>query len=585
MKRFFRQVLSIALGIFASLVLTIGIIFLLVQLCLRPGQLKLADKTVLHIPLRGTVVEQANAPLEGLFSEEEEVIDLRYLKKAINYAQEEKNIKGIYLEAGTLRAGWASLEEIRSALDSFRQAGKFVVAYGESYTQKTYYLASLADEIILNPAGSFLWIGLSRTAYFYKSLLDSLGIAPQIFRVGQYKSAVEPFMRQDMSPHDKQQRSELYQEIYNHFLDQIAAARTIKKVALRKMAEKLAVILPSDACQANLISSVGYFDEAEALIKEKLVIDKEASIDYLPYKKYVYHKKHTSSQEPLPKNKIAVLIAEGNIVDGKSSSYKIGSKDLTDHIRDLRANESVKAVVLRINSPGGSSLASEVLWKELMLLREKKPIVASMSDVAASGGYYLASACHCILAHATTITGSIGIWGLFFDVNALLSKWGITTDVIKTSTSADVFNNPGRPWTDYEKAVIQSYVDKGYATFLDRVASGRGLPQKEIARVASGRVWSGKVAQKQKLVDRLGALEDAVCTAAQLADIEKDYVVSYFPESKTLVQRIFKNWKSEVINFFTLRSLRTYFPDYKHVQELIDMTGIQARLPYEIEID
>ncbi len=586
MRNFFRQVLAVVLGIFASLVFLIGIVFLLIQLCLHPNQPKLADKTVLRIALRGEVVERAtHTPEELLSGNHEEVMELLTLKEAINCAQREKNIKGIYLEAGNLKAGWASLEEIRSALLSFKQSGKFIVAYGESYTQKTYYLASLADEVILTPAGNFLWLGLSRTVFFYKSLLDSLGIVPQVFRVGQYKSAVEPFTRQDMSKNDKQQRLGLYQEIYIHILSQIATSRGIKRESLRKMAERLTVVLPQDALQASLVSRVGHFDVAETLIRDKLAIEKNAPVDYLPYQKYVSYQKHISSKKPSSKNCVAVLIAKGNIVDGEGTSNNIGSKELASQIKELRENDSIKSVVLRINSPGGSSLASDVLWKELMLLRERKPIVASMSDMAASGGYYLASACHRILAYSTTVTGSIGIWGLFFDVNALLKRLGISTDVVKTSNSADVFNNPGRPWTEYEKVVVQSYVDRGYAIFLDRVAVGRGLSQRDVARVASGKVWSGSSAQKQGLVDEIGGLEDAVCVAARLANLEEDYTVSYFPESETLFRRLLKNWKAEVGYLITLCTPRKHFLEDRYVQEVIEMTGIQARLPYGIEID
>ena len=580
MKRFLQQVLIVILGVFTSLALLIGILLLLLQ----PSKPKLTDKTVLHIALRGSVVEHVTDTftelLQGRGNEE---ISLLTLKKAIKHAQEDKNIQGIYLEAATLQAGWASLEEIREALLSFKKAGKFIVAYGEGYTQKTYYLASLADAIVLSPAGIFAWQGLSQTVFFYKALFEKLEVVPQVFQVGKYKSAVEPFIRQDMSPASKHQSVMLLRGIYNHFLDKVATARTLKQDSLQAMADQLAVVLPQDACKAQLVSQVGYFDEAATLIRTKLAVDEEASIHYLPYKKYAASlKKNLSSS----KNQVAVLIAEGDIIDGQGDTNTIGSKGLADHLSALRKDEAVKAIVLRINSPGGSVLAADVLWKELMLTRAQKPIVASMSDVAASGGYCLAAACNRILAHPTTITGSIGIFGLFFDVNALLrNKLGITTDVVKTGSSADLLNNLGRPLTTHEQAVIRKVIDKGYTTFLERVATGRNLDQEAITRVASGRVWSGQAAQEQGLVDELGGLEDAIQAAVKLAAIEKDYVVSYWPKPQSLPEQICENLRTEINNVAVLSALQATSSGLNSIQKLINMTGIQARLPYEITID
>jgi protease-4 len=281
-----------------------------------------------------------------------------------------------------------------------------------------------------------------------------------------------------------------------------------------------------------------------------------------------------------------VLIAEGNIVDGFGAPGTIGSKDLASSLRTIREDDSIQAVVLRINSPGGSALAADVLWKELILTKARKPVVASMSDVAASGGYYLASACTHILAHPTTITGSIGIFGLFFDIHALLSnKLGITTDAVKTGSSADLFENPGRPLNNHEKTMIQKVVDKGYNTFLERVAAGRQVNKQAVARVAGGRVWTGKMAQEKGLVDELGGLETAIQVAAKLAAIGDEYAVSYWPRPQTLPEQVLSGWKNHVSSETVLSTLQANFPVFKHMQELIDMTGIQARLPYIIEIE
>jgi protease-4 len=514
--------------------------------------------------------------------EQEQVIDLLALKDVIKHAAVDSNIQGIYLEANALKAGWASLEEIRNALLSFQKSGKFIVAYGEHYTQKTYYLASLADDIVLHPEGMFPLRGLSQTVFFYKALLDQLEVAPQVFRVGEYKSAVEPFIRQDMSQASKHQSSELLNAIYDHFLANIAIARGLKKTSIRAMADALLVVMPRDACCAKLVSQVGHFDDAESLIKTKLSLAREASINYVSFNKYALLKKTLQSS----KKQIAVLIAEGNIVDGFGAPGTIGSKDLASSLRTIREDDSIQAVVLRINSPGGSALAADVLWKELILTKARKPVVASMSDVAASGGYYLASACTHILAHPTTITGSIGIFGLFFDIHALLSnKLGITTDAVKTGSSADLFENPGRPLNNHEKTMIQKVVDKGYNTFLERVAAGRQVNKQAVARVAGGRVWTGKMAQEKGLVDELGGLETAIQVAAKLAAIGDEYAVSYWPRPQTLPEQVLSGWKNHVSSETVLSTLQANFPVFKHMQELIDMTGIQARLPYIIEIE
>jgi len=578
-KQILKQVLIVVVSIFTSLVLFVGIGLLLLQ----PRKPKITDKTVLHIALRGKVVERTPETFQQLLQgEQDQVIDLMVLKDAIKHAQEDKNIQGIYLEANTLRAGWASLEEIRNVLLSFQKTGKFIIAYGENYTQKTYYLASLADEIVLHPSGVFPLKGLSQTVFFYKTLLDKLEVAPQVFRVGEYKSAVEPFTRQDMSQASKHQSSKLLDAIHDHFLSSIASARGLQKTSIQTMEDALSVVIPRDACRSKLVSQVGHFDDAEALIKNRLCLAQEAHIHYVPFDKYALLKKTARSS----KKQIAVLIAEGNIIDGTGAPGTIGSKDLVTSLKAIRKDKSIKAVVLRINSPGGSALAADTLWKELILTKARKPVVASMSDVAASGGYYLAVACSRILAHPTTITGSIGIFGLFFDIHALLSnRLGITTDVVKTGGSADLFENPGRSFNNHEKKMIQKVVDEGYNIFLERVAAGRNMDKELVERVAAGRVWTGQMAQEKGLVDELGGLEAAIQAAAKLAAIEDEYTVSYWPKKETFSEQLLSGWKNHVGNETAFRTLQANFPTLKPIQELINMTGIQARSPYMIEIE
>ena len=574
MRKVLHQILVTVAAIFIAAVIFTNMLIWLIQ----PSQPKITKKTVLRIALDGKVVEYLPSdPLSMLARRPEGRINLLLLKKAILHAQEDARIQGICLEARALRAGWAQLEEIRQALQAFQQAGKFIVAYGDYYTQKAYYLASLADDIVLNPEGEFFLQGLGSTVFFYKSMMEKLDIKPEIFRVGRYKSAVEPYMRQDMSAESKYQSTVLLTKLYDHFLDTVAKARQCTPTALRQMADDLSAAMPDAACQYQLISQVGYLPDAESLIRNKLDLKEEESINYVSFEDYAT----TLNAPRASKKQVAVLVAEGVIVD-RGEEDNITAKAFVEHIRAIKEDDNIKAVVLRINSPGGSALASSILWKELNLLKEKKPVVASLSAVAASGGYQMAIACNRIFAHPTTLTGSIGIFGLFFDANALLrNTLGITTDVAKTSPSADLFVNPGRPLSTHERNVIQKFIDSGYASFLEKVAQGRNLDLQAVEQVASGRVWPGQLAQEHGLIDELGGLQEAICEAATLASLKDDYTVNYWPKEKSLFEIIFNSWSvaREDVMWSTLQKK---LPALKHLRELVDLQGVQARMPYVI---
>ncbi len=593
MKKIFKQlliaVLSTSLLIVFGLFLIIGVFMLRAQMT-KP---RIKDNTVLHIQLKGKLVERTtdfSIPTGPYIGEEDDMIDLLDLKQTIAAAQNDKKIQGIYLEVGSLQAGWASLEEVRADLLNFKQTGKFIIAYGEYYTQKTYYLAALASNIMLHPAGILLCHGLSKKVTFYKPLFKKLAIEPLVFRVGEYKSFVEPFLQDHMSKASKYQDSLWLFSIYNHFVATIAQDRKQAGEFIKQVANDLLIRTPQDALNFQLIDQIGYADEAEALIKEKLALKEKEDIRYASIAKYSEYLKNKAKNSS--RNTIAILIAKGDIVDGQGSQYSIGSKSFAKMIQEIRKDKTVKAVVLRINSPGGSAMASDILWRALMLIKAEKPLIASMSDVAASGGYYLAAACDSILAHPTTLTGSIGIFGLWFDASKFFkNKVGITTDVVKTSKSAEMFNasgipfNMARPLNNYEKKFVQDLVDNGYDTFLEKVALGRKLTKAAVAQVASGRVWTGTLAKQHGLVDKLGGLEDAIDIAAAAANLGKDYQMVYWPKSRTFFETVIGQFEGTAKATIWGNGLEEAYGLFKTQQQLINMMGIQARMPYTIDVD
>jgi protease-4 len=589
MKRFFKQVFITALGFLLSVVLLVGIILGIILFKTKPTTPKVHSNSILRIALHGTVAEHSpKSPLQAVLMGNKDLIDLVVLKKAIQAAQKDPHIQGIYLEVGNLVAGWASLEEIRTALQTFKETGKFIIAYGEHYNHKTYYLSSLADEIVLHPAGDFFFAGLNLTILFYKQLLDKLQINPEIFRVGGYKSAVEPFTSVSMSEASKQQSTILLHTIYDHMLHKIALARDLTVAGLKAIANDVSVLHPQGVYKTSLITQIGHLDDAEALINHKLGLEAGVSINYVNFDKYPAEERVAQS----PKTQIAVVVASGLMIDGPEIANSINTKNFVENLRKLRKDPTVKAIVLRINSPGGSALASDTMWKELMLTKAVKPIVASMADVAASGGYYLATACHHIVAHPTTITGSIGVFSYYFNVDGFLkNKLGITRDGVKTGPSADLFSVP-RALTAQEKTALQKYIEQSYDAFLEKVATGRQMDQAAVTRIAGGRVWPGALAKEHGLVDELGGLEEAIEKAAGLAGLKEDYSLSYWPKSKTWFEELLSEWKgtqnNKLVNLLekliSSGSAANYF-DLKNLQELGSLKGIQMRLPYRLEID
>jgi protease-4 len=514
------------------------------------------------------------------------------LKEVIKRAKTDDDIKGILLNLELVQGGMASLEEVRDALLDFKRSGKFVVAYHDIASEKSYYLSSVADEIYLHPQGTLEFNGLSSEVMFYKRLFDKAGIQPYIFRVGSFKSAVEPFFRESFSDSARYQTVSYLNSLNNHMIGQVAASRKIATPRLKVISDSMLVHNAKDALRLKLVTKLGYFDEVQDYMRGKLGLAKDKKPGLISLSDYQDADKADEKEGSTSGNRIAVIYAEGDIVTGRGSDDNIGSDKFAEAIRQARLDDKVKAVVLRINSPGGSSLASDIIYREVVLTKKVKPIIASMSDVAASGGYYIAMACDTIVAHPNSITGSIGVFGVLPNIQPLLAdKLGVTVDRVTTGKFSDL-PTITRALTDYEKQQLQMEVNEIYADFTTKAAQGRHMPVERLRRVASGRVWSGTEGKAIGLVDVLGSYEDALKIAARRAHLKADdYRVQRLPRTKSSVEKFvsrFIDTDDDDQAAAEARVLQTklgpLYPAYRQYQQLMQMKGVQARLPYELEI-
>lgn len=540
-----------------------------------------AENSVLHLKLDVPITEnEIENPLEGLpIPGAESSLGLLPFKKVIAHAKTDAKIKGIYLDLSVFMAGYGVAREVREALLDFKTSGKWVIAYNEMYTEQAYYIASAADQVYLNPEGEIEFNGLSVEVSFFKKMFDKLDIKPQIFRVGDFKSAVEPFMLDKMSSENRLQLNALISDLHHSMLQDISKSRNISYETLKEMANKMSVTNTKSALQLGLVDSLFYFDQVQNDLRNRLGLAKDADIEMIKFGKY---KKSFSGYEN-SKNEIAVIVADGEIMPGKAKNGTIGSDSFAEELRKARINDRVKAIVLRINSPGGSALASDVMWREIILTTKVKPVIASMSDYAASGGYYLAMGCDTIVAQPTTITGSIGVFSVLFDLSSFLDdKVGITFDEVKTGEVGEITFT--RPLTDLEKAVWQKKTEDIYNSFTTKAAEGRNMPVEDLRKIASGRVWTGTQAKDRGLVDVLGNFEDAVTIAAKKAGVEDDYKIRYYPKQKTFIEQ----WLSGAEDYTNTRLLKgelgDQYPVYKRLKSVKNYQGSQARLPFEMII-
>jgi protease-4 len=589
MLQFLKYVLATIIGLFVFSVLLLLILVGIGSAASSEDPVAVEANSVLKLNFDEPIVERAKAdPLADLeipFGPTPSGIGLVQVKKAIANAKLDPNIKGIYVEMSMfLDAGYASLEEIRNALLDFRQSKKFVYAYGEVFSEKAYYLASAADRVYLNPDGALELNGLSSQVPFFKGTFEKLDIKPEIFRVGEFKSAVEPFFLDEMSKASELQTLSYLNSINDHSFTAIAKARGLQVTELKRLADSLLVRQPEDALKYKLVTHVGYYDQVAGDMRKLLKVDKDEDINFVGLSKYSKAEKYVKEGDY--NNRVAVIVASGEIRSGDGSDQVIGSDKIAETIREARLDKKVKAIVLRINSPGGSKLASDVMWREVMLCRQaKKPVIASMSDVAASGGYYMAMGCDTIVAQPNTITGSIGIFGVLFNVQDFLkNKLGVTVDGVKTNAYADL-GMPTRPLSAFERQVIQQEVNKGYDDFVKKAAQGRDMSEEQLRNIASGRVWSGAEAKANGLVDVLGGLDDAIRIAARSARLKDgDYRVRYMPEEQTFAEELLNRLNGDQEERILEKQFGILTPYVKQIRDLQYMQGIQARMPYEIEI-
>jgi protease IV len=585
MWQFLKYTLATIAGLFLFSFLMFLLLLGIVAAASTEGEVSVEKNSVLELKLDQPIQERGgNDPFEafGALSGMSNVYGLNEIKASIRHARTNDKIRGIYLNVEVLSAGMATLQEIRDELLAFKKSGKFIVAYNDICSEKAYYLTSVADKLYLHPQGALELNGLSSEVMFFKGTLEKLDIQPYIFKVGEYKSAVEPFILDKMSDPSRRQVTSFLNSLNDFSLQNIARSRGKTFAQLQRVSDSLLVRTADDALKYGLVTNLGYFDEALSYMKKRAGLKEDDKLYMVELKKY--KKVAAQEEEEYAKNKIAVIYAEGEIVNGDGGSGNIGGTRFADEIRKARKDKNVKAIVLRINSPGGSAMASDVIWREVTLAKKVKPVIASMSDVAASGGYYIAMACDTIVAHPNTITGSIGVFGMFANLAPFLhNKFGVTVDRVKTGPYADM-PSVTRKLTEVERQIVQAEVERIYQDFTTKAAQGRRMPVAELRQVASGRVWSGTEARERGLVDVFGGLDDAIKLAARRAKVQDNYRLRHLPVQKTFFDELMTGMETRLQTRFLQSELGDAYPYYEKMKQLQKFEGIQARLPYEFVI-
>ena len=590
MKDFFKYTLATMVGLIACTIViaVIGVVSIVGIAASSETATVVNTNSIFKLELKGAVTERlAENPFALFMSEEQTALGLEDVLTSIQKAADNEYIKGIYLEAGNIMASPASAEEIRNALLRFKQTGKFVVAYGGNYTETDYYICSVADKVILNPQGLVDWHGIASQTIYFKDLLAQLGIEMEVFKVGTYKSAVEPYTSMEMSDENREQITAYISSIWNNMVQGVSLSRGITPEKLNECADRyMAFTSPEETLEAGLVDTLLYMDETKDYLKQLMNIDADESLNVLSLNEV----KNIQKNVPLDKsgNIIAVYYAEGQIVDAPSSGNIgstpeiVGDKVCTD-LRKIRDDETIKAVILRVNSPGGSAFASEQIWNEVVKLKEKKPVIVSMGDYAASGGYYISCAADTIIAQPNTLTGSIGIFGMFPNPHKLITdKLKLNVETVKSNKHADL-GSMFRPYSTDERAIMQRYINRGYALFTKRCADGRQMNIADIEAVAQGRVWTGEMAMELGLVDLLGGIELAKDIAADMAGIENYTLISY-PEPMSPLDMLLNQGKESYIEARLGKMAGQFKDELNLIHNIEQMNSLQARLPFSIYI-
>lgn len=588
MKEFFKYVLATIVGIIlTSIIFTVITIVSVAGMVASEGATSAVPKNaVLRFKLQGEVVDRAGegSPFDIISQGEDFTIGLDQALDALKKAAKNDKVKGIYLEAGSFAAYPADLQELRRALVEFKESGKWIVAYGDNYSRAAYYLCSVADEVYLNPIGSIDWSGMSSQPIFYTGLMKKLGVKMQVFKVGTYKSAVEPYINTEMSDANREQVMSYLGSIWNNMLEDVAKSRNFEVDALNALADTATILCEAKSYVDNkLADKLAYLSDVKEALKTRLELGEDDDLNFTTIA-------DVAAADDLGKkvdDEVAVYYAYGEINDSKgmglSQEHQITTKATITDLQKLRKDKDVKAVVIRVNSPGGSAFASEQIWHEIQLLRAEKPVVISMGGLAASGGYYISCGANRIFAEPMTLTGSIGIFGMIPDASELLTqKLGLSFDVVKTNAMSD-FGSLTRPFNANEAAKMQNYINNGYELFTSRVAGGRGMAQDSVKAIAEGRVWTGEQALKIGLVDKLGNLDDAIKAASELAEL-KDYTVGNYPSPEPWYMSLLDKGKNDYLEGQLRAALGEYYPAFALVRRIGKMNPVQARMPFDPNI-
>lgn len=593
MKDFLKFTLATITGIIVSSVILffLSILVLFSMASTAESETIVKKNSIMMLDLQGTLYERnPEDPLSLLFSNDYIIYGLDDILSSIKKAKENENIKGIYIQANYLNCGYSSLEEIRDALQDFKESGKFIIAYADTYTQGLYYLSSVADKVLLNPKGMIEWKGLAASPIFYKDLLDKIGVEMQIFKVGTYKSAVEPFIATEMSPANREQITVYLNSIWQQITKDVASSRHISVAELNAAADRMMLFQPAEeSVKCGLADTLIYKNDVRNYLKRMAGIDTDDDMPVLGLEAMTNVKKN------VPKDKsgniVAVYYASGEIIDYETTSPLasgtepiIVASEVIKDLRDLKDDDNVKAVVLRVNSPGGSAYGSEQIWYAVSELKKEKPVIVSMGDYAASGGYYISCNADTIVAEPTTLTGSIGIFGMFPNVKGLTDKIGLKFDVVKTNQYAD-FGALGRPMNDGEKSLMQMYVNQGYDLFLTRCSDGRDITKEELDKIAQGRVWTGSTAKELGLVDELGGLDKALDIAINKAGIEGGYTVMSYPTKKGFFESLMETSPDNYVKARILNGkIGEYYKPFSILENFDKCERLQARIPFELNI-